>query len=363
LPHSPAARYELLAETATVAGLDRFGAASVEPFEDTRRVITSRKGAGLHGGLTFTYTRPERSTDVRASLPWAQTLLVAGRAYLPAAGDPGPAQPGTGRIARFSVEDSYAPLRAGLEAVAGILRDAGFRAELLVDDNRLVDRAAAVRAGVGWWGKNTMVLAPGQGPWMLLGSVVTDAEVAHTAPMQRDCGSCEACLPACPTGALVAPGVLDARRCLAAIAQLPGSIPEDLREAMGDRIYGCDDCLDACPPGGRLADRAAQPRGRVELRRLLEASDEALMSEFSRFYLPRRKPTVLRRNALVATGNSGRADLASTVAGYLQHEDPVLAEHARWALRRLTGEVHTGGSTSPSDDRTSSSGDATSTLR
>lgn len=353
-PDSAAARYDLLARVATDAGLDRFGAASAEPFSDTRAVIAQRKSEGLHGGLTFTYTRPDRSTDVRSSLPWARTLLVGGRAYLPTAGDPGPGRPGTGRIARFAVEDAYAPLRQGLEAVAHLLREEGFRAELLVDDNRLADRAAAVRAGVGWWGKNTMVLAPGQGPWMLLGSVATDAEVATTEPMQRDCGTCEACLPACPTGALVAPGVLDARRCLAAIAQLPGPVPEDMRQPMGDRIYGCDDCLDACPPGGRLAAAAVEERGRVDLRWLLEASDDELMARFSRFYLPRRKPTVLRRNALVAAGNSGVAGLVSAVEPYLADEDPMLREHAAWALARLGSGAHS--------DGTSSSGDATSRL-
>lgn len=318
-------------------GLDRLGVATVEPFEAVRADIEERKAEGLHGGLTFTYNQPERSTDVRASLPWAQRLVVAGRAYLPEAGTSSESVPGTGRIARFSVEDSYAPLRAGLEVVAGHLSDAGFRAELLIDDNRLVDRAAAVRAGVGWWGKNTMVLAPGQGPWMLLGSIATDADVSPTPPMQRDCGTCSACLPACPTGALIAPGVLDARRCLAAIAQLPGSIPEELREPMGDRIYGCDDCLDACPPGVRLADAAVSPRGRVDLRWLLEASDDEVLAEFSRFYLPRRKPTVLRRNALVAAGNSGLPGLAGAVGAYLSSDDPVLAEHARWALDRMGG--------------------------
>jgi epoxyqueuosine reductase len=336
-PDDPDGRLELIQSVASGAGLDRLGVTTADPFETVRVDIEERKQQGLHGGLTFTYNQPARSTDIRSSLPWAQRLVVAGRAYLPEAGSSSEPVPGTGRIARFSVEDSYAPLRAGLEVVAGVLREAGFRAELLIDDNRLVDRAAAVRAGVGWWGKNTMVLAPGQGPWMLLGSIATDADVSPTAPMQRDCGTCSACLPACPTGALIAPGVLDARRCLAAIAQLPGSIPEELRESMGDRIYGCDDCLDACPPGVRLADAAVAPRGRVDLRWLLEATDDEVLAEFSRFYLPRRKPMVLRRNALVAAGNSGLAELADAVSAYLECGDPVLVEHARWALDRMGG--------------------------
>ena len=153
----------------------------------------------------------------------------------------------------------------------GCWQAAGHRAAVLCDDSRLVDRAAAVRAGVGWWGKSTMVLAPGHGPWLLLGSVVTDASLPPDTPMARDCGTCAACLPACPTGALVAPGVLDARRCLAALAQSPGAIPREFRRAMGDRLYGCDDCLEACPPGQRArlaarrrrrgAGRPARPAG------------------------------------------------------------------------------------------------------
>jgi epoxyqueuosine reductase len=261
-------------------------------------------------------------------------MFVGGKAYLPDAGSPGEAS-GTGRIARFSVEDYYLPLGAALEEVGAVLVDAGFRAEIVSDDNRLVDRAAAVRAGIGWWGKNSMVLAPGQGPWMLLGSVVTDAEIDVTEPMTRDCGTCEACLPACPTGALVAPGILDARLCLAAILQTNGSIPEELRGPMADRIYGCDDCLDACPPGTRLLDRSTERRGRVDLAWLLTASDDELLESFDRFYLPRRRPDILRRNALVAAGNDGDPTLAGIVETYMTHPDPILAEHATWARRRL----------------------------
>ncbi len=180
-----------------------------------------------------------------------------------------------------------------------------------------------------------MVLAPGQGPWMLFGSVVTDAVLETTAPMQRDCGTCEACIPACPTGALVAPGVLDARLCLAAVLQRPGAIPVDLREAVGDRLYGCDDCLDACPPGDRLARAAHERRGDVDLEWLLTATDRELAARFGHFYLARGRVAMLRRNALVVAANQEREDLIDHVAGFCGHPDPILAEHARWALGRL----------------------------
>jgi epoxyqueuosine reductase len=208
-------------------------------------------------------------------------------------------------------------------------------AEVLCDDSRLVDRAAAVRAGVGWWGKNTMVLAPGLGPWFLLGSVVTDLLLAPDAPLARGCGSCSACLPACPTGALVAPGVLDARLCLAAWAQTPGIVPVEIREAMGNRIYGCDDCIEACPPGRALRKKGNNEELVFDLGWLLWASDWTLLDHFGNWFLPNRDPRIIRRNALIAAGNSGDPDLKVAIEPYLSHPDVILSTHARWALGQL----------------------------
>jgi len=264
--------------------------------------------------------------------------VAASMAYLPAAGSPG-ADPGSGRIARFAVEEPYAQLRARLEALAALLIRAGHEAAVVADDNRLVDRAAAVRSGVGWWGKNTMVLDPKHGPWLLLGAVITDAELAPTPAMVRDCGTCSACLPACPTGALVAPGVLDARRCLAHWAQAPGDIPVALRAAMGDRIYGCDDCLEACPPGRQLLAAAGKDNGRVDLIELLGSSDRDLRIRFGHMYIPKRNVDYLRRNALVALGNTGTEDDITVLAGFLDHPNRMLQRHAIWAIDAIGGAL------------------------
>ncbi len=314
------------------------GICDADPFHDVRRTMHERIGEGSHAALTFTFTDPDVATDVRRSFPWAARLVVTAWSYLPEAGSPGPARPGTGRVARFATADHYRPLRMMLDDLSAELTAAGHRAAALSDDNRLVDRAAAVRAGVGWWGKNAMVLAPGAGPWLLLGSVATDAPLAVTEPMTRDCGTCSACLPACPTGALVAPGVLDARKCLARWLQAPGVIPRHYRSAVGDRVYGCDDCLDACPPGSRLLASAHRGPGRVDLAALLAKTDGELLDEYGHFYLPRRRPAVLRRNALIALGNTGGADAVAILAGYLGHHDAVLRLHAAWALGRIGGD-------------------------
>lgn len=326
-----------LAAAASAAGAAGFGICGAAPFADVQLELERRKADGSHAGLTFTYNDPARSTDVAVSFPWVRSLVVAAWSYVPHAGSPGPAVAGSGRVARFATEDHYGPLRSMLDDLAAMLGDAGFATEVLVDDNRLVDRAAAVRAGVGWWGKSSMVLIPGAGPWVLLGSVATDADLVPSTTMRRDCGTCVACLPACPTGAIVSPGVLDARRCLARWSQAPGVIPVAYRKAMGDRIYGCDDCLDACPPGWRSLDRARALRGRVDLTALLRATDEELLRTYGHFYLPGRRPGTLRRNALVALGNHPGPDALAVVASYLTDGDWVLRAHAAWALGEIGG--------------------------
>lgn len=328
-----------LIDEAKAAGLDRVGFTSADPFPEVRLDLYKRKTEGISGRLGFTFVKPDVATSPRASFPWAASLIVGARTYLPSAGSPGQADPATGRVSRAASSDNYRPLREALNRVAGFLVKKGYQGEVLCDDSRLVDRAAAVRAGIGWWGKNTMVLAPGLGPWLLLGSVVTDAELIPDSPELRDCGSCSACIPACPTGALISPGVLDARLCLAAWAQTPGLVPVDIRVAMGDRIYGCDDCIEACPPGSKLLRRSTEPRGRVDLARVLNAADSTLLEWFGHWFIPDRDPRIIRRNALIAAGNSGHQPLAPLVASYADFPDWLLRAHAIWALHRLGGPV------------------------
>lgn len=328
------------------AGLDVIGFADASrPFELERQAIEERKRAGLHGGMQFTYRNPARSTDPGRVLPGARSLVVAARSYgrsAPAVPDDAPA----GVIARYSWADHYRPLRSGLETVADRLRESGWRAKVVVDDNALVDRAAAVRAGLGWFGKNTMVLLPGAGSWFVLGSVVTDATlpVEPADPVEDGCGPCTRCVAACPTGALDQPGVLDARRCLAWLLEAPGDFPVEHRAALGGRIYGCDACQEACPVN-RLADRRHAPplpepgeEPWIDLVELLEAEDHDLMSRFGRWYIPARQPRYLRRNALVALGNVGRPGdrrVRRVVRSFLDQDDPMLRAHARWAADRL----------------------------
>jgi epoxyqueuosine reductase len=348
-------------------GLDAVGVAPAAPFATTRRHLEQRKAAGLHGGMRFTYLRPARSCDPSAAVPGAQALVVGARGYRrvvalhrdaapgdragagtaatadSAAGAPPP--PPAGRVARYAWEDHYGPLRAALAGVAGALEAEGWRARVLADDNALVDREAAYRAGLGWYGKNANLLLPGQGSWYVLGSVVTDAPLATTGERVGDgCGTCTRCLDGCPTGAIVAPGVVDARRCLAWLLQVEGPFPREHRVALGDRLYGCDDCQEVCPPNRRTERRTSAPAApdgaapTVDLLALLAATDDELLDRHGRWYVPRRQARYLRRNALVVLANvadPGDGQVTAALREALGHADPLVRAHAVWAARRL----------------------------
>jgi epoxyqueuosine reductase len=328
------------------AGLDAVGVASAEPFEGTRRDLEERRAAGLHGGMHFTYGDPARSTDPARSVPGARSIVVGARRYR-RADPPPPAEP-VGAVARYARSDHYGELRAALSVLADGLQAAGWTARVLCDDNALVDREAARRAGLGWYGKNANLLLPGMGSWFVLGSVVTDAPIEPSPePVPDGCGTCTRCIDACPTGAIVAPGVVDARRCLAWLVQARGTFPLEHRVALGGRLYGCDDCQEVCPPN-RTADRRQPPaevageEAWVPLVDLLAAADDELLARHGRWYIPRRDPRWLRRNALVALGNVG-ADTDPTVTATLQRyadgDDEVLAEHAGWALEQVAARA------------------------
>ena len=335
-------------DTLVSAGLDAVGVTTAEPFEPVRRSLEHRRRAGLHAGMSFTFRDPRRSTEPRRLLRDARSLVVGALGYL----EPTPARPAgaTARVARYAWRDHYADLRHALDAGAAVLREAGGRAAVVCDQNGLVDRAAAHRAGIGWWGRNSNLLVPGVGSWFVLGSIVTDIELPIDAEPEPDgCRSCTRCVEACPTGAIVGDGIIDARRCLAWLVQDTGVFPRAHRVALGDRLYGCDDCQDVCPPGRRsVADeesstpvrlgRHASNDAWVPVLELLAATDEELLERYGRWYIPRRQARYLRRNALIVLGNVGDARASehrAAIDRHLGHDDALLRAHAVWAAARL----------------------------
>jgi len=324
-----------LNELALELGLDVVGASPAEPYDDTERHIRERRERGLFADMRFTMAQPEVSCHPETLLPGARTVVSAALCYYAEAEPPGP---GEGRLARYTWWDVYAELREKLDLLGRRL-GGGYR--VLVDANQHVDREAAARSGVGFYGKNTMVITRRYGSWVLLGTLVTDVEIEPTPPLELDCGSCTLCVDACPTGALDEPGTLDSTRCLSYWTQAPEPIPVEMRDELGDRVYGCDVCQDVCPWNrGIERRRAGHPppadaTPAVSLVEWLEADGRELIDRFQRLYVPRNDARFLRRNALVALGSSGSEEHVELLERFAADDDPLLREHATWALDRL----------------------------
>lgn len=330
------------------AGLDRVGICDTAVLDRARQEIIRRRATGLADTMQFTFRNPERSTDPTRALTGALSMVVGARRYVEDSDPASSEEPEVpmARVARYAQADHYSALRQSLEIVADRLRHDGHRAAVFVDENDIVDREVAYKAGIGWFGKSANLLIPGGGSWYVLGSVVTTATLQTAIrPVADGCGTCRVCLDACPTSAIVADGVIDARRCLAWLVQKEGVFPFEFRVALGDRIYGCDDCQDTCPPNVRLRRRHQSHGGvvdlgpNVEIFEFLDADDDRLMSKFGRWYIAGRNPTWLRRNALIILGNVAPIPVSErvrrTIETYLGHEDPYLRAHAVWASARL----------------------------
>lgn len=308
----------------------------MEPYERAERNIVERRAQGLFAEMRFTMAQPEVSCHPERLLDGARTVISAARCYYAPGPRPGP---GEARLARYTWRDEYAELHRALDELGRAL---GGAYRVLVDDNDHVDREAAVRSGVAFYGKNTMAITRRHGSWVVLGTLVTTVEVEPTAPLDLDCGSCTLCIDACPTGALDEPGVLDANRCLSYWTQAPQSIPPAHRPELGDMAYGCDICQEVCPWNRGIEKRRAEvepPPGAtpvVSVRDWLERDGRDLVAELERLYVPRKDPRWLRRNALVVAGNVAEPSLRPAVERYASGGDEMLAEHARWALERMT---------------------------
>jgi epoxyqueuosine reductase len=324
-----------LEQLARELGIDAIGACRAEAYESTERAIRDRKSRGLFADMKFTMARPEVSCHPERILPGARTVVSAALCYY--APDPPPG-PGEGVLPRYARRDAYAELRAKLDELG---RRLGGDYRVLVDANQHVDREAAARSGVGFYGKNTMIITKRHGSWVVLGSLVTDVELEASPPLDLDCGSCRLCVDACPTGALDEPGTLDSTRCLSYWTQSREPIPEPYRAELGAQVYGCDICQDVCPWNRGVEKRRAGllPPGAAEtsvsLVDWLEADPAELRARYERLFVPRHDGRYLQRNALVALGNAGRPEDAPAAERYLDHPDASLREHAAWALVRL----------------------------
>jgi len=367
-------------EYAYSLGFDIARITSAEEFAETEQVIKERIAQGLMDGLPwFTTERASVSCHPNALLPEAQSIITLAMFYLTE--QPDEREDGTlrGRISRYAWGDDYHEIiKPKLQQFATWLRDyarneiENVETRLFVDTGRMVDRAVAQRAGLGWYGKNTNILTKGWGSWVFLAEIVTNLPLGgeegsgYDAPSKASCGSCEICLHACPTGALPAPYVLDNTRCISFLTiELRGSIPLELRPLMGNLIFGCDICQQVCPVNivaerrlglrkdGRISSPPAQPvsfHPRQEFRPredtgsspalipLLSLTEEQFRERFRRSPIRRTKRRGLLRNVCVALGNIGDPQAISALVGALHDVEPLVRGHAAWALGRIGGE-------------------------
>jgi epoxyqueuosine reductase len=325
---------EALQRIADELGLDVVGAAAVAPYDETERHIRERRARGLFGSMRFTMARPEVSCHPETLLEGVRTVVSAALCYYAPAPEPAD---GEGRLPRYAWRDHYALLRERLDVLG---RRLGGAYRVLVDANQHVDRAGAERSGVGFIGKNTMLITRTHGSWVVLGTLVTEAELEPTDPVAAGCGSCRLCIDACPTGALDEPGVLDSTRCLSYWTQTADEIPDDVMDALGDRVYGCDICQEVCPWNtGIEKRRAAEPipvdaQPTVSLADWLTRTGEDLAAELDRLFVPGNDARWLRRNALVALGNDPSGDRA-LAESFLDDPEPAIRTVARRAAARL----------------------------
>ncbi|MGE5184696.1 MAG: tRNA epoxyqueuosine(34) reductase QueG [Acidobacteriota bacterium] len=330
-----------------------FHRAAIVPIEPPRRheLYTSWLAAGMHGEMAY-LAAPEHVAprgDLRALLAGARALIVVALAYERM--DPVPrAALVRGKIARYARgEDYHLVMRDTLVALADRLaRELGrpVASRPCVDSAPVLEREWAERGGLGFVAKNTLLIAPGLGSYVLLGELVVDAELAATAPEQPPkprCGSCHACLDACPTRAFADAYVLDARRCISYLTiEHQGAIPRELRALVGTWVFGCDVCQEVCPFNageGDPADPLLAPRSLEhalpDLIALAGKGANQLRQLVRRTAMRRVSREVLLRNVAVALGNTGSPDAIPALARLLAHRSPLVRAHAAWALGRL----------------------------
>jgi epoxyqueuosine reductase len=330
----PRALRQRLAASAKELGFDAFGVAPVEV--DVRADYFKKWIAdGMHGDMAWLARNPDRRTDARKVLPEARSLVVVGLNYYQ------PHPPAGYRIAKYALgADYHDVILERLKQLCVVMESLGGEQKPYVDTGPVLEKPVAAAAGLGWQGKSTILIRRGAGTWLFLGVILTTLELEPAATQEPDrCGSCTRCIDACPTAAIIAPYQMDARKCLAYLTiEHKGAIPVEYREALGDRVFGCDDCLDVCPWNKwAVATREARfaPRPHPPLRETLAWTDEQFLEHFKGTPVERLGLARWWRNALTVLGNVGTPGDLPAAEQLLASPDPMVAEHAAWAVDRL----------------------------
>ena len=339
---------ERIRNLALAKGFDLVRFTSAEPFvEDESASIKRIRNGHMDGYSWYTEARVRKMNRPMDLLDGAKSVISLAVSYL---GDsPENPRANYGKTARYSWGDDYhATIKARIKEFTNSLKDIvgpNVRTRAFVDDGPMNDRAAARRSGLGWVGKNTNVISPGFGSWILLGQVVTDLHLEPDAPLKKTCGSCVRCIDDCPTGAIVAPYVIDNTKCISYLTiELKGSIPIELRSLVGDWVFGCDICQDVCPVNRKAESGKTALSGDFKQRPGFATPDLLALLEldqktFSRIYknspVKRAKRIGLQRNACVALGNNGDSSAVQPLIKALKGSESLIRGHAAWALGKF----------------------------
>ncbi len=310
-----------------------------------RAQLAEHLAAGEHGSMAWMERRAEQRGDPRMLWPEVVSVIALGLNYGP---DHDPraalARNRHGTISVYAQgRDYHDVVKKKLKALGQFMGRYRAPLKVFVDTAPVMEKPLAAQAGLGWQGKHTNLVSREFGSWLFLGEIYTALELPPDAPEQDHCGSCRACLDACPTAAFPAPYRLDARRCISYLTiEHAGPIPHEFRAAMGNRIYGCDDCLAACPWNKFAAtarEAALHPRAEAAnppLAELAALDDAGFRARFSGSPIKRIGIKRFLRNVMIAIGNSGDAALRAAATHHMQDEDEALAEAARWAVETLS---------------------------
>ena len=328
-------------------GFCAFGVARADAAPKSGERLRQWLSEGAHGGMIWLEETAERRASPAGLWPDVRSVISLGMSYAPGRDPLALAEvPDRGRISVYAQGGDYHDLvKKQLKHLARwLVEEAKCELKVFVDTAPVMEKPLAEAAGLGWQGKHTNLVSREHGSWLFLGAIYTTLDLeASEAPHRVHCGSCTACLDACPTNAFPAPFRLDARRCISYLTiEHKGPIPEEFRTAIGNRIYGCDDCLSVCP-WNRFADAARRnqaylPRAELaapELGDLLSLDDAGFRQVFSGSPIKRIGRGRMVRNAAIAAGNSGRRELVPVLERLVSDEDEVVAEAAKWALARL----------------------------
>ncbi len=334
---------QLAKQQALSVGFDLAGIAAADPPPELS-FFAEWVRRGHAGEMAYLIRQAGRRCSLQAAFPWARSVLCVGLQYDTAGPYSVEAPKDRGWISRYAWGDDYHEVMGGmLASLEARLHGAigPFQARAYVDTGPIVERAYAVAAGLGAWGKNTCLLHPEHGSWLFLGELVTDLELAPDAPGTDRCGSCTACLEACPTGALRAPYELDARRCISYLTiEQRDAIPKERREWLGRHVFGCDICQDVCPWNRKRRHHGpeafAARAGLIapSLDELAALDPASFAARFRSSPVKRAKRRGFLRNVAVALGNLGRPGDRRALERLAEDEDEVVREHAAWALRR-----------------------------